>query len=416
MTIFRLSIKIFILFISVLFYLNLMSSETIHTVQRGENLTSISKQYNISISELKQLNNLKNDNIQAGQRLIVKKIDTKKPIKYTVIAGDNLTSIAGKFNTGIKELTEWNQLKSSNIRINQELIVGYKSLDTPKPEKEQEKPSPPKPEEKIIFHIVNKGETLSAISRKYNIDLLDIIDFNKLRNVDIRPGQRIWLEDGHVAETKAETLRPGLPTITKSSETGTKILTHTVKRGENLYRIALNNNLTVDKLVAWNNLSSLNIKEGQILFLMDVSNIQNLDRALEQSTISPQISGKSAILPVSQVKVISEFGMRSGRLHKGIDFAGSPGDPIYAVLPGKVVFAGVQRGFGNVVIIEHENFVMTVYGHNESNMVSVGDEVIQGQLIATVGSTGNASVPHLHFEYRVRGVARNPKELLTHLQ
>lgn len=417
--------------ISLLFLIifSFLHSENTHTVQRGENLTAIARRYNLTVNELKDLNNLRNDNIQAGQKLIIKKPDLRKPIFYTVVAGDNLTSIARRHNISVNDLREWNELRSSSIRINQKLIIGYEeekriSSVTTKPLTEEVKNEPVKevettqPEPKReIFHIVQKGETLTAISLKYSMDLLDLVDFNKLTNFTIRPGQRIWLEDGHVTETKSETLPPNLPTITQASETGKTILTHTVKRGENLYRIALNNKITVEDLRRWNNLSSLNIREGQVLYLMDVSAIENLDELITKSkTQSLNISGKSAILPVSQVRVISDFGMRSGRLHKGIDFGGNPGDPIYAVLPGRVVFSGVQRGFGNVVIIEHENFVMTVYGHNESNLVSVGDHITQGQVIATIGSTGNASVPHLHFEYRVRGVARNPKELLTQLQ
>jgi murein DD-endopeptidase MepM/ murein hydrolase activator NlpD len=415
MTISRLFIKIFSsLFLLIFVFLSLYA-DTIHTVQRGETLTSISKQYKISVAELKQLNKLKNDNIQAGQRLVVQKVNNKKPIKYTVKAGDNLTSISKRFNTSIKELSEWNNLKSSNININQVLIVSYEGMDTVNKSNSSISRATPKKQEKPKFHIVKKGDTLSDIANKYSMDLLEIIDYNKLTDVNIQPSQRIWLEDGHVTETKSEKLPTNLPSITRKSESGTRVLTHTVKRGENLYRIALNNKVTVDQLIAWNGLSSLNIKAGQVLYLMDISSIKNLEKIVETSRKGiPEISTQS-ILPVSQIKILSEFGMRSGRLHKGIDFAGSPGDPIYAVLPGKVVFSGIQRGFGNVVIIEHNNFIMTVYGHNESNLVSVGDDITQGHLIATLGSTGNASAPHLHFEYRVRGVARNPKELLKQL-
>ena len=64
------------------------------------------------------------------------------------------------------------------------------------------------------------------------------------------------------------------------------------------------------------------------------------------------------------------------------------------------------------VILEHDNLTMTVYAHNESNLVRLGEKVKKGQPIATVGQTGNATAPHLHFEYRVEGKAINPREVL----
>ena len=111
-------------------------------------------------------------------------------------------------------------------------------------------------------------------------------------------------------------------------------------------------------------------------------------------------------------EVTSEFGMRNGRPHRGIDIAASKGAPIHACLPGKIVFVGTQRGYGNVIIIEHENFIMSVYAHNETNFVRLGETVKKGQPIATVGETGIATGAHLHFEYRVKGKAINPREVL----
>ncbi|MCB5230130.1 MAG: M23 family metallopeptidase, partial [Candidatus Cloacimonas sp.] len=66
----------------------------------------------------------------------------------------------------------------------------------------------------------------------------------------------------------------------------------------------------------------------------------------------------------------------------------------------------------NVVLLEHANFIITVYAHNERNLVRLGDSVKKGQPIATVGQTGNATTPHLHFEYRVKGKAINPRNVI----
>ncbi|MCT7987666.1 peptidoglycan DD-metalloendopeptidase family protein [Laspinema olomoucense] len=95
----------------------------------------------------------------------------------------------------------------------------------------------------------------------------------------------------------------------------------------------------------------------------------------------------------------SGFGMRWGRMHKGIDIAGPIGTPIMAAGTGIVTFAGWNSGgYGNLVEIEHPDGSLTRYAHNERILVSPGQEVIQGQLIAEMGSTGNSTGPHLHFE------------------
>jgi murein DD-endopeptidase MepM/ murein hydrolase activator NlpD len=114
-------------------------------------------------------------------------------------------------------------------------------------------------------------------------------------------------------------------------------------------------------------------------------------------------------------KVTSEFGLRNGRPHKGIDIANKKGTPILAAMAGKVAYSGRQRGYGNVIILEHANSVMTVYAHNETNLVRVDELVKKGQPIATLGSSGVSSGPHLHFEYREQGRAINPRDILPQL-
>ena len=95
----------------------------------------------------------------------------------------------------------------------------------------------------------------------------------------------------------------------------------------------------------------------------------------------------------------SEFG--DGRNHQGIDIAGPTGDPIFAASGGKVIDAGPAQGFGLWVRIEHVDGTITTYGHNDENRVKVGDVVLAGQQIATIGSRGDSTGPHLHFEVKL---------------
>ncbi len=99
-------------------------------------------------------------------------------------------------------------------------------------------------------------------------------------------------------------------------------------------------------------------------------------------------------------------------LHEGIDIPAPYGVPVVASKPGKVILASWYYGLGNCVIIDHGGGVTTVYGHNSSLVVSAGQYVKQGQTIAKIGSTGNSTGNHCHFEVRINGSPRNPLNYL----
>lgn len=108
-------------------------------------------------------------------------------------------------------------------------------------------------------------------------------------------------------------------------------------------------------------------------------------------------------------RLTSAYGLRRGRPHDGIDIAAAKGTPIHAAEAGKVVYADDRLGaYGRVVIVKHVGSWATVYAHNDANLVEEGDFVEQGDRIARVGRTGNASAPHLHFEIRRSNRPRDP--------
>ena len=122
--------------------------------------------------------------------------------------------------------------------------------------------------------------------------------------------------------------------------------------------------------------------------------------------------------PVPDRKVTSGFGMRvhprfkTKRMHTGVDIASSTGTPVKTAGPGEVIFAGWMRGYGQVIIIDHGGGYATVYAHLSKIQVDEGDLVKKGAMIGKVGMTGVATGPHLHFEVRVNGEARNPLKYL----
>ena len=117
-----------------------------------------------------------------------------------------------------------------------------------------------------------------------------------------------------------------------------------------------------------------------------------------------------------QAPITSPFGLRLRGIvpgiHRGVDLAVPTGTPVRCMAPGRVRFAGVQRGFGNVVWVDHGGQVLTVYAHLSSIQVKAGESVAGGQVLGLSGSTGDATAPHLHFEIWRWGREVDPVPLL----
>jgi murein DD-endopeptidase MepM/ murein hydrolase activator NlpD len=111
-------------------------------------------------------------------------------------------------------------------------------------------------------------------------------------------------------------------------------------------------------------------------------------------------------------KVSSRFGWRSGRKHEGIDIPAKKGTPIRAAEAGRVIHSGELSAYGYVVIVKHAGRYSTVYAHNRKNKVRKGQFVEQGDVLAAVGKSGNASGYHLHFEVRRDRIAQDPAKFL----
>lgn len=110
-----------------------------------------------------------------------------------------------------------------------------------------------------------------------------------------------------------------------------------------------------------------------------------------------------------QTKVFSKFGYRHGRRHQGIDLPYPTGTPVKAAFDGRVRYSKYCKGYGNLVIVRHENGLETYYGHLSKRMAEPGDWVHSGDVIGLGGSTGRSTGPHLHFETRYKGFAFDPQ-------
>ena len=140
---------------------------------------------------------------------------------------------------------------------------------------------------------------------------------------------------------------------------------------------------------------------------------QATNEIVEVGTRNIGIGTGEFAVPVSGYTFTSAFKYRWGRLHGGVDLAVSEGTPVYAADNGKVIVAEDSgNGYGNYVILDHQNGFKTLYGHNSQLLVSVGDVVSKGDKIAFSGNTGNSTGPHLHFEVQVNDEKVDPTQYL----
>ncbi len=193
-------------------------------------------------------------------------------------------------------------------------------------------------------------------------------------------------------------------------------LRHRVEHGESLHRIGKAYGVSPERLARANGLASgARIEVGQVIVIphakreLPVAMITP-ERARGDQPAPPDLPGGSApfVWPVPAGVLTSDFGPRGASHHDGIDIGTPEGTPVKAARAGRVLFSDRLRGYGNLIIIEHEKGYATVYAHNRENRTEAGAWVRQGEVIAAVGRTGKTSGPNLHFEIRHDNVAQNP--------
>jgi murein DD-endopeptidase MepM/ murein hydrolase activator NlpD len=192
---------------------------------------------------------------------------------------------------------------------------------------------------------------------------------------------------------------------------------HRVERGETLYRIGKAYGVSHQELARVNRITNPDrIEIGQELVVPYASRHLPVDLITAERAQDDRPSARDLpkgptpfVWPISEGVLFSDFGPRGETHHDGIDISSPVGTPVLAARAGRVIYADSLRGYGNLIILEHDGGYATVYAHNRENHASAGDEVRQGEVIAAVGDTGTASGPNLHFEIRKDNVARNPR-------
>lgn len=300
--------------------------------------------------------------------------------------------------------------------------------------------------------IVRKGDTVYSISRRTGASVGDLIAINNLQPpYEIKTGQNIVLPASanrtHVAETPRPNISPAAE-IVQTSVPGT----HTVKPGQTLFSISRAYGYDTDTVAAHNRIRApYTLKVGQNLHIPSRSQAQNAaytppakrtstptdkpitpkykltpvtpktptpavktDREPAQNPAVPEMTSSKFRWPVKG-RIISQYGSRpGGGRNDGINVAVPEGTSVKAAENGVVAYAGNElKGYGNLILIRHENNWVTAYAHNKQIFVRRGDTVKRGQIIAKAGKTGSVKSPQLHFEIRKGAQAVDPLKYLS---
>ena len=201
---------------------------------------------------------------------------------------------------------------------------------------------------------------------------------------------------------------------------------HTVQKGQTLHFIARAYNVNIYRLKRINGVyDPSRLQIGTRLWIPEARQVLNIDSKINKQALAKNKKKRKRALNKS-IKAIkgfliwpvkgqltSRFGNRSGRHHDGIDIGARRGTSIVAAAEGKVMFAGWgPTGYGLMIIIKHKNVLTTVYAHNSHIHIYKNQMVKKGQKIASVGSTGRSTGPHLHFEVRNDSLPMNPLNYL----
>ena len=248
-----------------------------HKVRRGDNLGEISDKYGVTVAEVKKWNKIKGSNIVPGKSLRIIKNervvttvrkevkadkntvetsiasnDNEKPSDfYEVQRGDNLFSIAKKFNVSLEDLKKWNNLDDLNVEQGSKLALVNN-------DEEPVKEATYKTEVKITDHIVDRGETLGSIARKFDVSIADIKDWNKLEDNNVQLGAKLIVGKRYIVSSENKNTPTKKENIAINDRDEVKL--YYVKKGDSLFSIAKKSGVTISDLKKWNGIKNESLK------------------------------------------------------------------------------------------------------------------------------------------------------------
>jgi murein DD-endopeptidase MepM/ murein hydrolase activator NlpD len=357
---------------------------------------------------------------------------------YTVRPGDTLSQIASRFRVDARAIMYSSGLENATLRPGQVLRV---------PLVEESSDGIRLPPD-VRAYVVRRGDTVQSVARRFGLTMLGLVSANpSLQSLDRlevgstlyiptgEPGLLLRLKQGETIQDLAQ--RFGLSVATVAKANGLDSPTD-VRPGDLILLPGVQARTTYERLLQIQE-AERKAREEEARRLAEERRKQEAERqkrlaeaqrmqaqsrarVRQQAQSQPQLRRANAVVaaagyrwPLSNFTITTYFGRRGvfQRFHTGIDLAAPVGTPIYAARAGQVDTAGWSRyGYGLHVIINHGGAQETLYAHMSRIAVRPGQWVRRGELIGYVGSTGWSTGPHLHFEVRVGGAARNPMAYL----
>jgi murein DD-endopeptidase MepM/ murein hydrolase activator NlpD len=288
-------------------------------------------------------------------------------------------------------------------------------------------------------HVIRKGETAASVARANGLSMAELADLNPGKSLSkLAVGTRLNLREPRVASntSPSDDIKVIVPPTALAALPGRPVVVVTpMPHLERIIPFQVRAPLpaggpvstadvdahqapgTTAQLLARMQPVMPPVSETELTALLPTfmpADPERLDLLwpVETRTIS------SAWGPRMRTKTVRVKNQRKKRIrykgrHRGIDLTAPIGTAVYAALDGQVVMSGKHKQYGNFVVVEHGNGVVTLYAHHKLNLVHEGDIVRRGQKIAEVGRTGNSTGPHLHFELKIDGLQRNPLPVLN---
>ena len=346
-------------------------------MQPDDTLWELAQRYDTTVEALLSANGLTGTDLLPGAVLTLP--GSAETQTYTVRVGDTLYDIAAAYSMTVDELLAINNIDGAVIRPGQ--VLQIKAAATP--------PAP-------LVVTIAPGDSLWRLAKGYGTTVDALVAANGLSDTVVNPGQKLTI--------------PGRYAATTADQGGTTPPTIQVNKGDTLWELAERYNTTVPTLMSANELTSQQIRAGQVLRIVSSNDIVRAGTAAETMPLTTAM-----VWPLTGI-ITSKFGYRQLRIsgsnfHTGLDIDGNAGDVIVAAAPGVVTYSGWRSGYGNLVIVRGDS-AEYYYGHASEIWVSAGTIVEAGQAIATVGNTGRSTGSHLHFEIRVDGAPVDPLLML----
>ncbi len=391
----------------------------IYEVKKGDSLQKIADSFGVDVRSLREINNLKDDRIVEGQKLKIpartgasaRGAQIREYDIYTVRRGGRLEHVSRTTGVPLRELERLNpELKNAWLKPGTQVKVPKGSLKAKVEEQD-------KPREEYELYTVKRGARLEHVAKATGVPLNDIERLNpELKGKWLPAGTRVKVP---VRDTQKAEER-------KRKEESYEV--YKIKRGGRLRDVAKATGVPLRELERLN--PDLKDKFLQAGTRVKIPKRETIDAEKQSQEKGQQVSRREerAVLAEPEretpttpapkgLNIQLPVDGKISKVPKGIEISAPCSSPVRAVEEGKVIYSGGDlQAYGNMVIVEHDSFI-SLYAHNEVNLVKRGEKVSKGQVIAKVGKKNNSEECALRFELRNKeGVPLDPTEYVRDLQ